>query len=244
MADNEQVKSRKEAQLERLRKKYPDKKFEDDEEIYGQILDDYDQYDQELEGYKGREKQLSDMFASDPRSAVFLDSWRKGGDPAVELVRNYGMEIKDVIDDPEMQDKIAEANKEYCKKVAESKALDKEYEQNLDNTIEMLKGYQEERGLSDEQVDKIFEQALQYVRDGIMGKFSADFLDMINKGNNYDADVANANEEGVIAGRNSKITEQLRQSKRGDGTQPLGGRNSSPNQKRQRNMFDLANEAM
>ncbi len=58
MAENNEVKSRRDQHIERLRKKYPDKKFEDDEEIYGQISDDYDQYEQELEGYRGREQSL------------------------------------------------------------------------------------------------------------------------------------------------------------------------------------------
>ena len=45
MADNNEVKSRRDQHLDRLRSKYPDKKFEDDEEIYGQISDDYDTYE-------------------------------------------------------------------------------------------------------------------------------------------------------------------------------------------------------
>lgn len=87
MADNNGVKSRRDQQLERLRKKYPDKKFEDDEEIYGQISDDYDQYEQDLSGYKDREKAMSDMFAADPRSAQFLADMHNGNDPYVGLVK-------------------------------------------------------------------------------------------------------------------------------------------------------------
>ena len=45
---NEQVKSKRESFLERLKGKYPDKQFADDEEIYGAINDDYDNYDNEL----------------------------------------------------------------------------------------------------------------------------------------------------------------------------------------------------
>ena len=41
--------SKREKHLSRLRERYPDKKFEDDEEIYGQISDDYDQYEKDLE---------------------------------------------------------------------------------------------------------------------------------------------------------------------------------------------------
>lgn len=246
MADTDVVKSRREQHLERLRKKYPEKKFEDDEEIYGQISDDYDDYEAELEGYRGREKSLSDMFAADPRSAQFLTDMHNGNDPFVGLVRNFGVDIKDVLDDPEMQEKIAEANKEYVERVANSKKLDEEYERNMEMTLETLRQFQSERGMSDEQIDKVVELLLGIVRDGVMGKFSTETLDMACKALNYDADVAAAGEEGEIAGRNAKITENLRKSKQGDGTAPLGGKNGqgAGAERRPQSMFDLASEAM
>lgn len=246
MADTEEVKSRRDQQLERLRKKYPEKKFEDDEEIYGQISDDYDQYEQELEGYRGREKSLSDMFAADPRSAQFLTDMHNGTDPVVGLVRNFGVEIKDVLDDPKMQDKIAEANKDYVERIAKSKKLDEEYEKNMDATLETLRQFQSERGMSDEQIDKVVDLLLGIVRDGVMGKFSTETLDMAFKALNYEADVAAAGEEGEIAGRNAKITEKLRKRKEGDGTTPLGGKNGQGSVPRGKSesMFDLANEAI
>lgn len=246
MADNNEVKSRRDQQLERLRKKYPDKKFEDDEEIYGQISDDYDQYEQELEGYRGRDKSLSDMFAADPRSAQFLTDMHNGNDPVLGLVRNFGMEIKDVLDDPEMQDKIAEANKEYVERIAKSKKLDEEYEKNMDATFETLRQFQAERGMSDEQIDQVVDFLLGIVRDGVMGKFSVETLDMACKALNYEADVAAAGEEGEVAGRNAKITENLRKSNKGDGTAPLNGKNGQGSNapRKSQSMFDLASEAM
>lgn len=246
MADTNEVKSRRDQHLERLRKKYPEKKFEDDEEIYGQISDDYDNYEAELERYRARDKSLSDMFAADPRSAQFLTDMHNGIDPVIGLVRNFGVEIKDVLDDPEMQDKIAEANKDYVERVAKSKKLDEEYEKNMGTTLETLRQFQSERGMSDEQIDKLYELLLGIVRDGVMGKFSTETLDMASKALNYDADVATAGEEGEIAGRNAKIVEKLRKSKKGDGTAPIGGKNgqgAAPTRKEQ-SMFDLAKEAM
>lgn len=244
MADNEQFKTKREAQIERLRNKYPDKKFEDDDEIYGQISDDYDQYDRELGEYRDREKTLSDMFSADPRSAQFLSDMHKGEDPVLGLVRNFGVEIKDVLDNPEMQDKIAEANREYVERVAKSKELDEEYERNIAVTLEMLRRYQQERGMTDEQIDAVIDALLRIVRDGVMGKFDVDTLDMMVKAIDHDADVDIAAEEGRIAGRNDKIVESLRKSNMGDGVSPLGGKNGSPSQRRESNMFDLANEAM
>ena len=246
MADNNEVKSRRDQHLDRLRSKYPDKKFEDDEEIYGQISDDYDTYEAELEELRGREKSLSDMFAADPRSAQFLTDMHNGNDPVLGLVRNFGVEIKDVLDDPEMQDRIAEANKEYVERIANSKKLDEEYEKNMDNTLDTLRQFQAERGMSDEQIDQVVDFLLGVVRDGVMGKFSTETLNMACKALNYDADVAAAGEEGEVAGRNAKITEKLRKSNKGDGTAPLGGKNgqghSSSPQKNQ-SIFDLAAEA-
>lgn len=246
MAENYEVKSRRDQQLDRLRKKYPDKKFEDDEEIYGQISDDYDQYEQELEGYKGREKTLSDMFAADPRSAQFLTDMHKGVDPIVGLIRNFGVEIKDVLDDPDKQAEIAEANKEYVDRVAKSKAYDQEYSTNMDKTLEDLRNFQSERGLSDEQIDEVVGFLLGIIRDGVMGKFSRETLDLALKALNYDMDVTTAGEEGRVAGRNDKIVENLRKADKGDGNAPLGGKNGAPSSARRKapSMFDLANEAM
>lgn len=246
MADNNNVKSRRDLHLERLRKKYPEKKFEDDEEIYGQISDDYDQYEQELDGYRSREKSLSDMFAADPRSAQFLTDMHNGTDPVLGLVRNFGIEIKDILDDPEMQDKIAEANKDYVERVANSKKLDEEYEKNMNTTLETMRAYQQEKGLTDEQIDEIATLLLGVVRDGVMGKFSREMLEMASKALNYDADIAAAGEEGEVAGRNAKITEKLRKSNKGDGTAPLGGKNgqgSANHSPKGKSVFELAAEA-
>ena len=245
MAENKEVGNKREATLARLRKRYPDKKFEDDEEIYGTISDDYDQYDKELESYRGREKQLSDMFAADPRSAQFLSDMHRGEDPVLGLVRNFGIEIKDVLDDPEMQEQIAEANKEYVERIAKSKELDEEYDRNMDATLETLRQFQEERGMTDDDVDSVVDFLLGVVRDGVMGKFSAETLDMACKAMNYESDVAAAGEEGEIAGRNARITERLRKSNKGDGTSPIGGKNSQGGSRgeRPRSIFELAAEA-
>lgn len=244
MADNNGIKSRRDQQLERMRKKYPDKKFEDDEEIYGQIYDDYDQYEQDLNGYKDREKAMSDMFSADPRSAQFLADMHNGQDPYVGLVKNFGVNIEDVLHDPKMQEQIAEANKEYVERVAKSRKLDEEYEKNMDASLETLRQFQEERGMSDEQIDAVVDAVLTVVRDGVMGKFSKETLAMFVNAINHDSDVASASEEGRVAGRNDKIVEGLRKRAKGDGTAPLNGKNGgAPKNKRNMDIFDFANAA-
>lgn len=247
MADKEGVKSRRDLHLERLRSKYPEKKFEDDDEIFGQISDDYDQYEQENSAMKERERALSDMFRADPRSAFFLNDMREGKDPVMGLVRRFGLEVKDVLDDPEMQEKIEEANKDYLERTARSRELDEEYGKNMDSTLSLLAEHKQSEGLTDEQIDNICAAWVQIVRDGVMGKMTPETFTLIANALNHDADVENARDEGEAAGKNAKIVEKLKQSRKGDGIQNLNGRNNTGGGTPAhggKSMFDWAKDAM
>ncbi|MDE6410058.1 MAG: hypothetical protein K2K81_07440 [Muribaculaceae bacterium] len=244
MAENNPVKSRRDQHLERLRKRYPDKQFEDDEEIFGQISDDYDQFEEENGRMREREKTLSNMFSANPQAAFFLNDMREGRDPVMSLVSRLGVEVKDVLDDPSMQEKVKEANQEYLDRVAKSRELDEEYERNMDVTLsKTLPEYQVEHNLSDEEIDAICAAWIQIIRDGIMGKLTSETITLIANAINHDADVANAQEEGEVAGRNAKIVEKMRNSKKGDGIQNLNGRNGTPGTEKRKSIFDLAREA-
>ena len=246
MAENNPVRSRRDQHLERLRTKYPEKKFEDDEEIFGQISDDYDAFEAENGAMKEREKSLSNMFRENPQAAFILNDMREGKDPVTSLVRRLGIQVKDVMDDPAMQDKIEAANKEYLDRVAKSKQLDEEYDRNLQTTLnKTLPEYMQQHGLSEEDIDAICAAWIQIVNDGIMGKLTPETITLIANALNHDADVANAQEEGEVAGRNAKIVEKMRNSKKGDGITNLNGRNGTPGQKanKQQSVFDLAREA-
>jgi hypothetical protein len=242
--NNQEVKSRRDMAVERLRERYPDKEFNDDEAIFGQISDDYDELDGQLNGYKEREQQMVDMMSADPRSAHFLANWHNGGDPAVELVRMFGTDIKDAIDDPEKQDAIAAANKEYVDRVAKSRELEAEYSKNLDASLETLRAFQDENGMSDEEVDAVMGFLEQVFADALIGKFSRQSLEMARKAINHDEDVAAAADDAEVKGRNAKINETLRRRQEGDGVAPLGGSAGKVEEpKRRMNIFDYAEAA-
>lgn len=223
--DNKQVKSRRQLLAERLQTRYPDKDFSDEESFFGQISDDYDEYDKNLAGYQEREKAFSDMFTSDPRSARFLIDWQKGQDPVVSLVRQFGTDIKEAIDDPERIEEIAAANKEFVERVAKEKELEEAYQKNLSESLSTLDTLQQESGMSDEQIDAAMALLVSIVKDGIVGKFTPESIHMALKAINHDADVTAANQEGVVQGKNTKVEEKLRKPKSGDGTAALGGAN-------------------
>ena len=172
MPKNTEVKSNRDRYMERLKTKYPDKEFADDEALFGQTNDDYDSYDNELSGYREREKALSDLFASNPRSAAFLTDWRKGEDPIIGMVRKFGDDFKAALEDPEKQEALAAANKEFAERIAQEKEYEGEYQKNLNETLTPLETMQQDEGLSDEDIDSAMDFLVGIVRDGIMGKFT------------------------------------------------------------------------
>lgn len=243
--ETKQVKSKRDLLKERLHSKYPEKEFSDDEEFYGQISDDFDDSDKKLNDYKEREKTFSDMFTSDPRSASFITDWRNGEDPVIGLIRRFGPEIKDAIDDPNMQEQIAAANKEYIERLEQSKKLDEEYKQNISETLSYLDKMSEEGQLDDDKIDDAMALLLKIVHEGVAGKFTPETIDMAVKAINHDADVEDADRAGEVRGRNAKINEKLKKASRGDNLPVLDGANGNePKQKgTRRNIFQLAKMA-
>lgn len=243
-AVDQPVKTKRELALERMRAKYPDKDFDNDDVFYGQIVEDFVDGDDEIAKYRDREKAFSDMFTADPRSAQFMMSWKNGEDPTLSLIRMFGTEIKDAIDDPERQEEIAAAQKEFVDRVAKEQEYEQMYKDNLAQTLTNIEQVQSQRGLSDDQVDEAMAFLQAIVSDGVLGKFTPESIDMALKAISHDADVEQAAHEGEVKGRNTKIEEKLRKEKKGDGIAALGSKNNSAQPpKRQRSFFDLAREA-
>lgn len=227
MPNNKQVKSNRERYNERLKAKYPDREFADDEALFGQINDDYDNYDQELSNYQEREKSLSDLFSSNPRSAAFLMDWRNGEDPFVGLIRKFGDDFKAALDDPEKQEAFAAASKEYAERVAQEKDFEEQYQKNIAETLVTIENLQKEEGINDNEIDDIIALLVGIMKDAILGKFSKESILMARKAINHDADVEIADREGEVRGKNAKIEEKLRKNKKNDGTANLSGKNGS-----------------
>lgn len=243
----EPEKSKRELVGERLKKKYPERDYADDEAMFGQINDDYDQYDKELGEYKDREGRLTELLTHDNGAAQFITSLAEGKDPWIAVIEHLGIDgVTDLLNDPEKQNELAEANKVYLDKLTKAKELDEEYEKNMKEvTLPMLERMKQERGISDDMIDAAWDY-LHHVADAaIRGTFTEEDIDMALKAVNHDADVQNARTEGTVAGRNAKIDEKLRKPTTGDGTPNLAGSNNAPTRqgKKALNIFDYADAA-
>ena len=170
MAENQTptapAKSKRDLFGERLKKKYPDRDYADDEALFGQINDDYDQYDNELGQYKERESRLTDLLSKDNRAAQFIADMAKGNDPWLAVIERLGIDgITDLMNDPSKQEAYAEANKKYVERLAKEKSLEEEYEKNMKEvTLPMLERMKQERGISDDMIDAAWDY-LHHVAD-------------------------------------------------------------------------------
>ena len=227
MSDIKKVKSNRELYNERLKAKYPDKEFNDDEAIFGQINDDFAHYEQELSGYQEREKSLSDLFSSNPRSAAFLMDWTKGEDPMISMIKKYGDYFKAALEDPEKQDALAAASKEYAERIAKEKDYEEQYKKNITETLVIIENLQKEENISDNEIDDCIGFLSGIMKDAILGKYSKESILMARKALNHDIDVETADREGEVRGKNAKIEEKLRKNRKNDGTANLSGKNNT-----------------
>ena len=238
-------KSKRDQFGERLKKKYPDREYADHDALFGQIDDDYADYDNQLSQYKERESRLTDLLNKDPRSAQFITDMAKGNDPWLAVIERLGIDgVTDLMNDPSKQAEYAEANKKYVERLAKEKTLEEEYQKNFAESMNLLEQIQQERQLGDETIDAAMDLIMRITNEAIIGKFTTETIDMALNAVNHDADVQNARTEGTVAGRNAKIDEKLRKPTTGDGQPNLAGSNNAPTRKSSnRSMFDLADEA-
>ena len=187
---------------------------------------DADEDDKRLAAYDEDAKATSELFESDPRSAEFWLQWKKnkGKSPIAAMVRIYGADgLRDALDDPDFADQIEEADKSYRETYEEGKNYGETVQKNLDATLDTIDKYQQENGLTDEEADKLLTSVFERFQHIQLGVVTAEDLDWVRKIQSYDNDMAEARAEGEIAGRNTKIREQLRKPKESDGVAALNG---------------------
>lgn len=206
----------------------PETDYSDDEALYQQALNNHNAHKASDKERDEREQKIVGMFNADPRSAEFFEEWRKGGDPVVMLMRVYGDDFKDALEDPEKQDALAQANKEFLDNMSEDKAFEEECKANLQESYAVIDAWQEETDKTDEEVDQIMSKLVEIASDFIKGRVTREAIDFASKATNYDSDMEEAGYEGEVRGRNEKIDAKLRKRSEGDGTAQFQAGDSAP----------------
>lgn len=211
--ENQAPTTRRDAVLDRLKKRHPDSDFADDDSIFGAIDDDYGEAEsnsQKMQEYEKNASAMVDMFYKNPRLAAFFNACKDGQDPIEFMIENFGDDFREALDSEEGKARYGEKYQKWLDRVASEKSMEEEDGKNLDATFAALDQFQQEKGLSDEQAKEVFDKVHQVVLDGIRNIISKETFEMAYKALNYDSDVEQAGSEGEIRGRNAKIEDKLR----------------------------------
>ena len=245
MAEEKQVKSRRDQFGERLKRNTPTESMPMMKPYSAKSVTIMTNMTTSYRATRERERKLTDMLANDPHSAQFITDMAQGKDPWTSLINRIGIDgVKEMLDDPAKMDEYSASNKEYIDRMAKQKGLEEEWEKNMKATLAMLEQKQQELGLTDEQIDAAADWIKEVTNDAVIGIIKPETIDMALKAINHDADIAAASEEGEIRGKNAKAEAKLRKPKRGDGIPTLGGANNAPAPSRDKgSIFDIADGA-
>ena len=222
MAEENEKKSKRESFLSRMKERMPDVDFDnEDPEVRYAAFEKYDDDTQEqMNKYKENDGKLKDLFSRDPRFAAFMSDAVGGKPVPASFARYFGKDILDMSGDEAKMAELNEANQEYLNRVAESNKLREEQEQNMNASAEDMANFKTEKSMSDEEFEKFIGKCYSVIENALMGKIDKSFMEMMYKGLNYEKDIQDAADAGVIEGRNQKIDDTLK-TRLGDGIPKL-----------------------
>ena len=188
------------------------------EEIPDYNMDDDEAASEQLMGYinSGRDQRsrMAEALRQDPRLAQVLSDVASGKSGAgAAFARYFGKDALMAEEGTPEYDEIIAAEEERKKEMESFDCSKKEYEANIEKSMPVLEQWCQSKGVNmDEFMDSIWEKVIGPVMAGI---YSAEMLDLLDKGINYDKDTMDAMAAGEVKGRNQNINKMREES--GDG---------------------------
>ena len=182
----------------------PDVDFEDKEARYGRMAEERES----LRGLRESGKKLSGILDKHRWvGAMLMDDEEN---PLVWMAKN-GIDIKSALEDPEVMQKVTEGFSNWQQKQVDGEAAQKAQDAAIEQSLNDLTAVQQEYGLSDEQVDRLWEHFWDNVfQPAFNGQVAKDTWVALLHAMNYDQDIANAREEAAMQARNEKHTNKLK----------------------------------
>lgn len=200
--------TKREAFRRRMAEREPNLNLDDEDAYYGymdNMVTEYDDYRTSSDAMRknmDHSPALAEMFMAAREEESF--------DPVLWMVRNKGLDLDALRDDPEYAEKVTEAHNEWLAKRAKADEINEQAAANMPKSIEAIQAKAAELGLTDEQADEIMGEIYQMGDNLILGIIPVNIFEMLAKGKTRDADVETAREEGIAEGLETKVTDKLR----------------------------------
>ena len=212
----------------------PDVDFEDKEARYGRMADDRDNYRKLKKSGTALSKALN---SNRWLGAMFEDlAEHPDKNPLVWLTEN-GIDIKAALEDPEVMAQVDEKFKNWQQKQVDAETAEQAQSAAIDESLSALTSVQQEFGLSDEQMDRMWNHFWDNIfAPAFQGKVDKDTWVAMMHAMNYDTDMQNAREEAAMQARNEKHANRLKTFDDGQTPPPSfsQGSNSRPAQRQEK----------
>ncbi len=222
---------------DRLKKRYPDKEFQGDDEINASLIE----YLDELEGFQSStqeaDEKLREVLENAPELTAIIRDISKGASFTEALSRHIDVdELTPMEGDPDFDawnNNLAERKKSR----AEKEQRQKMYQENLDMTVGEIKQFAQDNDMSEEQTQSFLSAIGELVNDIVDGRLNKPNLMRLKKAIDYDTDVQSAAKTAEISAKNEKIEAKKADDKKkvaGDGLPNIvgqGGKDVTPKPK-------------
>lgn len=211
------AKSKKDTLLEAHKGRHPELNAEDEDGFYGSLNDDYANYDNrisDLETQNNKYKKDQDDFLSamnaNENNAEFVDGMMNGKDWVETAVGIHGYDgLIEYLQSEEAREKYKAADAAHKEKIAKSKELDDEATANAEKTDAEIQQAIADGRFTQEQYDDAVSKLFD-ISDGLeLNVCKPEWIEMVIKADNHDANVAKAREDGMVEGRNQGIEENI-----------------------------------
>lgn len=196
---------------EGVRKKNPNRAFENEDEYYQASMEGYDAEHERVKSMTAANKSLADRMEADPKAAAAMAEFFEGKPLPVALRKYFDdEELTMGEDDPGYKDYL-DAVKERVARAENNKKLQAEYEANLEASQGAFDMFAQEKGMAPEEVDSFVQTATEKIVEPLLkGIISAEWLEMVHKAMNYENDLAVTADTNYKKGKNEKIIENKR----------------------------------
>lgn len=212
----------------RIKSKYPDQEFADDEAFFQKASEELDNLEQYRNNNMDANKALMEIFDAEPVVAEVLKDMVKGASFREAIARHFSPdELMPGEGDPDEEGwkRNAEAR---SRKLADNEIMNRTRSENDEFSVRSIQEFAQETGLDEGKAEEFLTAVGEALDEVYSGKISKSFLTSMWKALNHENDVKNAEAAGKIAGKNEKINTIKETKPSGDGLPNLGGGGAPP----------------
>lgn len=205
-----QVTSSRDRLAERVLKRFPNRRFETDDDVFDAI-DEYDTFlSEHYESMLSDHNRLTQLMYSNPRVGAFITEVAEGGDALEACVRYFGQELLESSGDARRMYAVRKANDEFVERSRAYREMEQAMERNVDKSARAIERFMRNKQMNETELEDFIDRIFHVCKHVFAGDLSEDVLELLYKGLRYDTDLSCAEHAAEVKGRNQRILMERR----------------------------------